>query len=56
MAYKISDTCINCGTCEAQCPQDAISEGSKSREIDTSRCIECGLCAQVCPVGAAYKG
>lgn len=27
MAYKISDTCINCGACEPECPNHAIYEG-----------------------------
>ena len=38
MAYKISDECIACGACEAECPVSAISEGDS--------------CADVCPVGA----
>ena len=27
MAYKISDDCISCGACAAECPVSAISEG-----------------------------
>ena len=27
MAYKISDDCISCGACAAECPVEAISEG-----------------------------
>ena len=27
MAYHISDDCISCGACEAECPVGAISEG-----------------------------
>ena len=33
MAYKISDDCISCGTCEAECPVSAISEGDGKYEI-----------------------
>ena len=40
MAYKISDECIMCGTCEGE------------YEIDADACIECGSCAAACPVGA----
>ncbi|MBQ7658816.1 MAG: 4Fe-4S binding protein [Butyrivibrio sp.] len=27
MAYVISDGCISCGSCAAQCPVSAISQG-----------------------------
>ncbi|KAA3384409.1 4Fe-4S binding protein, partial [Akkermansia muciniphila] len=27
MAYVISDECISCGACEAECPVSAISAG-----------------------------
>ena len=31
MAYKITDTCIKCGTCAENCPVEAISEGDDLR-------------------------
>ncbi len=52
MAYKINDDCISCGSCEAECPVSAISEGDGKYEIDADTCIECGACADACPVGA----
>ena len=52
MAYKISDDCISCGACEAECPVRAISEGDGKYEIHPDVCIECGACADTCPVGA----
>ena len=48
MAYKISDDCIACGACAAQCPVEAISEGDGKYVIDADTCVSCG----VCPVGA----
>ena len=52
MAYKISDDCISCGTCAAECPVGAISEGDGKYVIDPDKCIECGARAGVCPVEA----
>lgn len=52
MAYAISDECIMCGACAAECPVSAISEGDTKYAIDADTCIECGTCAGVCPVGA----
>ncbi len=52
MAFKITDKCIACGACAAQCPMQCISEGDGKFEIDKSQCISCGACAGICPVGA----
>lgn len=52
MAYKISDECICCGACEAECPVGAISSGDGKFVIDPNVCIDCGACAGICPVGA----
>ena len=51
MAYKISDECVACGTCIAECPSGAISEGD-IYHIDPNLCVDCGTCAGVCPMGA----
>lgn len=55
MAYKITDECISCGACEAECPVAAIAEGDGMYEINAEACIECGACAGVCPVGAPVQ-
>lgn len=52
MARKISDDCISCGACAANCPIGAISEGDSHYEIDADACIDCGACEDGCPVGA----
>ena len=52
MAYRISDDCIACGACAAECPVEAISEGDDKYVIDEDLCVECGACASTCPVGA----
>ena len=52
MAYKISDACVNCGSCEGECPVGAISEGDGARVIDSATCISCGTCAASCPAEA----
>ena len=31
MAYVISDECVSCGTCAAECPAEAISEGAEMK-------------------------
>ena len=33
MAYVIGDDCIACGTCQGECPVEAISEGDQSRPL-----------------------
>jgi NAD-dependent dihydropyrimidine dehydrogenase PreA subunit len=49
MAYVISETCDNCGTCKESCPSDAIHEGEKQHTINMEECIECGACIAACP-------
>ena len=40
MATIITSECINCGACEPECPNDAISEGGEVYVIDNQRCTE----------------
>ncbi|MBR4552792.1 MAG: 4Fe-4S binding protein [Bacteroidaceae bacterium] len=55
MAYVISNDCIACGTCQAECPTGAISEG-EIYSIDPDICVDCGTCADACPTGAISPG
>ncbi len=55
MAFKITDACISCGACAAECPVNAISEGDDKYVIDADACIDCGNCKDVCPVDAPVE-
>ena len=55
MAFKITEDCIGCGACAAECPVEAISEGDGVYVIDADTCIDCGSCAEACPVGAPQQ-
>ena len=37
--FKITDECLSCGTCAANCPAEAIAEGDGKYEIDSLGCI-----------------
>ena len=52
MAHKITEDCISCGACEAECPVEAISPGDDKYEIDPEKCTDCGACVEVCPTEA----
>ena len=54
MAYVITDECVSCGTCAAECPVEAISEGDDKYVIDADTCVDCGTCAGVCPTKAEW--
>ncbi len=55
MDFKITDECISCGACAADCPVDAITEGEGIYVIDAEACIDCGACADSCPVDAPVE-
>jgi ferredoxin len=61
MANKIMDDCTSCGACEAECPNQAISEGPDHYMIDASKCDECAKnggepsCMAVCPSDSIVK-
>ncbi|MCK5833339.1 4Fe-4S binding protein [bacterium] len=52
MPHRITEECISCGSCEAECPVDAISEGEDTYVINPELCTDCGACTEVCPVDA----
>ena len=56
MAYVITDECIACGSCESECPTEAISEGEDKYVIDAKLYNDCGTCVEQCPVEAIVPG
>ena len=52
----ITEECINCGACEPECPNNAITQAEEIYVIDPVLCTECvgfhdfEACAAVCPV------
>lgn len=60
MSYKITADCNNCGACEPECPNSAISSGPDIFIINADACTECvgfygePRCAAVCPVDACH--
>jgi len=61
MALLINDDCVNCGVCEPECPNEAISEGDDIFVIEWESCTECvgwyedTQCVEVCPVDCIPK-
>ena len=61
MANKITEECINCGACEPECPNTAITQGADFYEIDGAKCDECAAnggdhkCVAACPVDCIVK-
>ena len=61
MALLINEDCVNCGVCEPECPNEAISEGDDIYVIDWEHCTECvgwyeeAQCVEVCPVDCIPK-
>mgnify|MGYP000399934110 CR=1 FL=1 len=56
MAHVIGDDCISCGSCEAECPVSAISEGDGKYEINADACIDCGAMCSTVPSRSNFRG
>ena len=51
-------SCAGCGTCEEECPYQAITmvtgtAGKAIAQVQTAACKGCGVCAGACPTAAA---
>lgn len=45
-------TCVQCGKCAKECPEEAISKNKFGVYIiDKKKCVNCGKCVEVCPMG-----
>ena len=61
MATMITEECINCGACEPECPNEAITEGEDIYVINPAKCTECvghfeeSQCVEVCPADCIPK-
>ena len=52
IAYKESK-CIGCGTCIANCPQNALQRRDDGKVlVDKSKCVDCGTCVNACYANA----
>ncbi|MGI6203920.1 MAG: 4Fe-4S binding protein [Anaerovoracaceae bacterium] len=52
--FFITDSCIGCGTCKSNCPQQCIDEGTPFA-IRQESCLHCGLCFENCPADAIRR-
>jgi uncharacterized pyridoxamine 5'-phosphate oxidase family protein/Pyruvate/2-oxoacid:ferredoxin oxidoreductase delta subunit len=52
--FFITDTCIECGTCQRGCPQGCIKSGTPFK-IQQEACLHCGLCFENCPVSCIVR-
>jgi coenzyme F420 hydrogenase subunit beta len=53
-ASKNLGLCMGCGTCEAICPEEAITldvnkKGFYVPSVNEKKCTNCGLCVSICP-------
>ncbi len=43
------EKCDACGTCQDNCPSDAIHVEEKVAVVKPENCIDCNVCADDCP-------
>ena len=61
MSLKINKNCVFCGSCELDCPNQAISPGEDTYVINPALCTECigafdePQCRLLCPANAIQK-
>lgn len=48
-------TCVECGACEAECKEGAVTVADGAPTFDRARCVGCGGCAEACDAEAIVK-
>lgn len=54
--FYAEDTCIGCGLCERNCPQQVIKLENKKPVWTKETCCKCSACINRCPVKAIQYG
>ena len=54
--FTVKNSCISCGFCEEQCPEEAIRMNDGKPEWIKDRCSFCLGCLHRCPAGAIQFG
>ena len=46
------EICIRCNTCEASCPEGAVTHDDRNYVVDAQKCNHCMACVPPCPTGS----
>jgi len=60
VAMTVTDACLDCASCEYECPTGAVRQGDGKHEIDADLCDECRdlggpRCTLQCPVDGIVR-
>lgn len=53
--YRVTNNCVGCQRCAANCPNNAIDVSSVPVKILQEKCWRCGKCYENCPTGAIVR-
>ena len=53
MTYRITEKCIECGSCAKFCKKQGIDYIDHRYVIDEAQCDSCGTCLEYCPIDDA---
>ncbi len=46
------EKCVGCGSCEGECPVEAIKVVDGVATVKKDDCVSCGACKEACPAEA----